>query len=105
MQANPRYAANTSSLYANFVDPPCEYSVTPYWWWNGKLDGKELARQIDDMVAHRVYSCIMFPFMVPANEPLAVYRSGDGCNPAWGKGLIQVPYHTIVGGARPRVIR
>jgi hypothetical protein len=63
VQAAPRNAPDPSSLYANFVDPPREYSVTPYWWWNGKLDGKELARQIDEMVAHHIYSCIMFPFM------------------------------------------
>jgi hypothetical protein len=63
VEAAPKTAAGPPSLYANFVDPPREYSVTPYWWWNGKLDGKELARQIDEMVAHHVYSCIMFPFM------------------------------------------
>ncbi len=63
VEAEPRDVPNPSSLYTNFTDPPREYSVTPYWWWNGKLDGAELARQIDDMVAHKVYSCIMFPFM------------------------------------------
>jgi hypothetical protein len=63
VHAEPGKASEAPSLYAQFVDPPREYSVTPYWWWNGKLEGAELARQIDDMVAHKVYSCIMFPFM------------------------------------------
>jgi len=63
VEAAPATAPEASSLYTAFLNPPREYSVTPYWWWNGKLDGKELARQIDEMVAHHVYSCIMFPFM------------------------------------------
>ena len=63
LDATPGSNPEPASLYTNFVDPPREYSVTPYWWWNGKLDGAELARQIDEMVSHKVYSCIMFPFM------------------------------------------
>jgi hypothetical protein len=63
LEAKPQTAPNPSSLFANFVDPPREYSASPYWFWNGKLKGDELARQVDEMVSQHVYSAIVFPMM------------------------------------------
>lgn len=42
-------------LYSEFRDPPKTYTVRPFWFWNGKLDAKELERQIGEMVSQGVY--------------------------------------------------
>jgi len=42
-------------LYRQFQDPPRAYTVRPFWFWNGKLEAKEIERQIDEMVAQGVY--------------------------------------------------
>jgi hypothetical protein len=42
-------------LYRRFRDPDRKYSIRPFWFWNGKLDGEELGRQIRQMVEHGVY--------------------------------------------------
>ena len=33
-------------LEREFKDPPREFTVMPFWFWNDKLDEKEIARQI-----------------------------------------------------------
>ncbi|MGH9402702.1 MAG: glycosyl hydrolase, partial [Terriglobia bacterium] len=43
------------SLYEKFEDPDRRYSIRPFWFWNGKLEGGELRRQIKQMVDHGVY--------------------------------------------------
>ena len=43
------------ALYKAFQDPDRKYSIRPFWFWNGKLDSKELDRQIRLMVEHGVY--------------------------------------------------
>jgi hypothetical protein len=48
-------SANLPQLYRDFRDPPRHYTVRPFWFWNGKLDSKELAWQIDQMVEQGVY--------------------------------------------------
>lgn len=42
-------------LYKKFQDPDRRCSIRPFWFWNGKLDGAELRRQIKQMVDHGVY--------------------------------------------------
>jgi hypothetical protein len=42
-------------LYRQFQDPPHTYSIRPFWFWNGKLDAREIERQIDEMVSQGVY--------------------------------------------------
>jgi hypothetical protein len=42
-------------LYQGFVAPPREFTVRPFWFWNGKLDKKEVERQIEEMVSQGVY--------------------------------------------------
>jgi hypothetical protein len=34
------------SLHAIFADPPREFGITPFWFWNDDLDEAELVRQI-----------------------------------------------------------
>lgn len=42
-------------LYRKFKDPGRQYSIRPFWFWNGKLEGAELRRQIKQMADHGVY--------------------------------------------------
>ncbi len=42
-------------------DPPREYSLMPFWFWNDTLDERELLRQIDDFEAHGVYGFVIHP--------------------------------------------
>lgn len=58
----PQMPANASaasggweSLHRQFQDPDRKYSIRPFWFWNGKLDGEEIGRQIRQMVEHGVF--------------------------------------------------
>ncbi len=44
-----------AALYLQFVNPDRRYSIRPFWFWNGTLEGEELARQIKQMVEHGVF--------------------------------------------------
>ena len=44
-----------------FRNPPREYSVIPFWFWNDELDEKEILRQIDDFADHGVYGFVIHP--------------------------------------------
>lgn len=48
-------------LPATFVDPPRDYSLAPFWFWNDDLDADELRRQIDDFHDHGVYAFVIHP--------------------------------------------
>jgi len=51
----PELNGQVASLYQNFLDPNRKYSIRPFWFWNGKLTGEELGRQIRQMVDNGVY--------------------------------------------------
>ncbi len=52
----PGNSGNTlNALYEKFKNPDRRYSIRPFWFWNGKLEGGELRRQIKQMVDHGVY--------------------------------------------------
>ncbi|MBN1582052.1 MAG: hypothetical protein JXA89_15220, partial [Anaerolineae bacterium] len=42
-------------------DPPREFSVMPFWFWNDTLQVDEILRQIVDMEAHGVYGFVIHP--------------------------------------------
>jgi len=44
-----------NTLFKRFQDPDRKHSIRPFWFWNGKLDGDELGRQIRQMVEHGVF--------------------------------------------------
>ncbi len=44
-----------------FRDPPKEFSVMPFWFWNDNLSEAELIRQIDDFERHGVYGFVIHP--------------------------------------------
>jgi hypothetical protein len=39
----------SKDLYKEFLNPGCEYRGKPFWSWNGRLEEKELTRQINVM--------------------------------------------------------
>ncbi|MGD0341430.1 MAG: hypothetical protein ABSA76_06970 [Bacteroidales bacterium] len=45
----------------DFVDPPREFSVMPFWFWNDTLKDDEIIRQIAGFEAHGVYGFIIHP--------------------------------------------
>ena len=44
-----------------FVDPPREFSVMPFWFWNDTLKDEEIIRQIADFEEHGVYGFVIHP--------------------------------------------
>lgn len=44
-----------------FVNPPREFSVMPFWFWNDTLKDEEIVRQIADFEAHGVYGFVIHP--------------------------------------------
>ena len=41
----------TSPLHQTFADPPREFGVLPFWFWNDDLEETELVRQIQEFHA------------------------------------------------------
>ncbi len=44
-----------------FKDPPGEFSLMPFWFWNDTLTDQELLRQVADFEAHGVYGFVIHP--------------------------------------------
>ena len=55
LQAGFPPARPLEALHAGFQEPDRKHSIRPFWFWNGKLDPKEIDRQIRQMVKHGVY--------------------------------------------------
>jgi hypothetical protein len=49
------------SILAEFRDPPREFSLMPFWFWNDDLTEAEILRQIADFEAHGVYGFVIHP--------------------------------------------
>jgi len=49
------------SIPADFIDPPHEFTVMPFWFWNDTLKDEEIVRQIADFEAHGVYGFVIHP--------------------------------------------
>ncbi|MBN1435823.1 MAG: hypothetical protein JW936_02005 [Sedimentisphaerales bacterium] len=48
-------------LPAGWIDPAAEFSLCPFWFWNDKLDEREICRQIDEFYEHGVYGFVIHP--------------------------------------------
>lgn len=48
-------------LPTELLDPPAEYSVMPFWFWNDTLEEAEIVRQIEDFENHGVFGFIIHP--------------------------------------------
>jgi len=45
----------------DFVHPPAEFSLTPFWFWNDDLSADEIRRQISDFAAHHIRGFVLHP--------------------------------------------
>jgi hypothetical protein len=51
-----------SNSFADLLkDPPRDYSLLPFWFWNDELSEPEILRQIADFEAHGVYGFVIHP--------------------------------------------
>jgi len=46
---------------ARFADPPREFSLVPFWFWNDEITGEGILRQIADFEAHGVFGFVLHP--------------------------------------------
>ena len=53
--------APSADLPAHWINPPREFSLAPFWFWNDDLTEKEIARQLDDFCDHGVYAFVIHP--------------------------------------------
>ncbi len=53
--------AHKHNLPDEFIDPPREFSVMPFWFWNDTLRDAEIIRQIADFESHGVYGFVIHP--------------------------------------------
>jgi hypothetical protein len=53
--------AESQDVPKDFIDPPLEFSVMPFWFWNDTLKDEEIVRQIADFEAHDVYGFVIHP--------------------------------------------
>ena len=51
----------TNNIPKDFIDPPREFSVMPFWFWNDTLKEAEIIRQIADFEEHGVYGFVIHP--------------------------------------------
>lgn len=51
----------TNNIPSEFIDPPREFSVMPFWFWNDTLKEAEIIRQIADFEEHGVYGFVIHP--------------------------------------------
>src|SRR5690349_7747369 len=42
-------------------NPPKEFSLAPFWFWNDELDEAELSRQLDEFQSHGVDAFVIHP--------------------------------------------
>ena len=49
------------SFDTDFNDPPREFSLMPFWFWNDVLDADELVRQIDAFERNGIYGFVIHP--------------------------------------------
>ena len=47
------------TLPAEWLEPPLEFSLCPFWFWNDALSKREILRQMEDFRAHGVYGFVI----------------------------------------------
>jgi hypothetical protein len=52
---------NLHASLRELTNPPREFSLSPFWFWNDDLDEAEILRQIADFEAHGVYGFVIHP--------------------------------------------
>ena len=59
--AAKKYCQTPQDVLTEFRDPPREFSLMPFWFWNDELTEAELLRQMEDFQAHGVYGFVIHP--------------------------------------------
>jgi hypothetical protein len=49
------------NISPEFINPPREFSLMPFWFWNDTLKNSEIIRQIEDFENHGVYGFVIHP--------------------------------------------
>ncbi len=52
---------NLQKIPTDWMNPPAEFSLCPFWFWNDELSEQEIIRQIEDFRAHGVYGFLIHP--------------------------------------------
>lgn len=60
-QASGQDQVSFESLRREFKDPPREFTLMPFWFWNDRLSEREIVRQIEDFEQHGVYGFTIHP--------------------------------------------
>jgi hypothetical protein len=47
--------------YSSDICPPRDFTLMPFWFWNDRLDEREIIRQIDDFEQHGVLGFVIHP--------------------------------------------
>lgn len=56
------------NIKTNFINPPSEFSLLPFWFWNDELNNDEIKRQINDMYEKGVRGFVIHPRIgIPEN--------------------------------------
>ncbi len=89
--------ANAQKLPKEFIDPPHEFSVMPFWFWNDTLKDAEIVRQIADFEAHGVYGFVIHPRIgLPDNvkwlSPEMIHTMGVAISEAAKRSMYVVLY-------------
>jgi hypothetical protein len=54
-------SSHSQNIPKGFTDPPREFSIMPFWFWNDTLKEEEIIRQISDFEDHGVYGFVIHP--------------------------------------------
>src|SRR3989339_18116 len=57
----PARSLRSAGVPAEFIEPPREFSLLPFWFWNDDLQDAKVLRQIADFDAHGVYGFVIHP--------------------------------------------
>lgn len=48
-------------IRTNLADPPAEYSMIPFWFWNDKLDEETIETQLNEMLVKKIKAVCIHP--------------------------------------------
>ena len=51
--------AQKDRLYTEFLNPPKDYSLMPFWFWNGRIEGPTVQEEVRRMVDQHVYGAFL----------------------------------------------
>jgi hypothetical protein len=82
-------SSSRAKALTDWLNPPVEFSLCPFWFWNDALSEQEIVRQLDDFRAHGVYAFVIHP------------RAGLPPSISWmSKNMIEFMRFTIEQAAR-----